>query len=46
MASPQQRLLLDLAYNYLKVPVREHREAIVVLARALAEAANEDHSAV
>jgi transcriptional regulator with XRE-family HTH domain len=43
--SPQQRMLLDLAENYLNIPVREHREAIVVLARALAEAANEDESA-
>jgi transcriptional regulator with XRE-family HTH domain len=36
--SPQQRMLLDLARNYLNIPVREHREAIVALARALADA--------
>ena len=38
--SPQQRMLLDLARNYLNIPVREHREAIVALARALAEGEN------
>jgi transcriptional regulator with XRE-family HTH domain len=43
--SPQQRMLLDLARNYLNIPVREHREAIVALARALAAAANEDDRA-
>jgi transcriptional regulator with XRE-family HTH domain len=40
--SPQQRMLLDLARNYLNIPVREHREAIVALARALAEGENAD----
>jgi transcriptional regulator with XRE-family HTH domain len=44
--SPQQRMLLDLARNYLSIPVPEHQKAIVALARALAEATNEDHSAV
>ena len=44
--SPQQRMLLDLARNYLNIPVREHREAIVALARALAKTTNEDNSAV
>jgi transcriptional regulator with XRE-family HTH domain len=43
--SPQQRMLLDLARNYLNIPVREHREAIVALARALAEGKNEDEPA-
>ena len=44
--SPQQRMLLDLARNYLRIPVPEHQKAIVALARALAEAANEDDRAV
>ena len=44
--SPQQRMLLDLARNYVNIPVREHREAIVALARALAKTTNEDNSAV
>ena len=35
--SPQQRMLLDLARNYLNIPVREHRAAILALTRALAE---------
>jgi transcriptional regulator with XRE-family HTH domain len=35
--SPQQRMLLDLTRNYVNIPVRKHREAIVALARALAE---------
>jgi hypothetical protein len=43
--SPQQRTLLDLARNYLNIPVREHREAIVALARALAERENGDEPA-
>ena len=42
MPSPQQQMLLDLARNYLNIPAREHREAIVVLARALAEGENAD----
>jgi transcriptional regulator with XRE-family HTH domain len=40
--SPQQRMLLELARNYLNIPAREHREAIVALTRALAEGANAD----
>ena len=40
--SPQQRMLLDLARNYLNIPAREHREAIVALTRALAEGENAD----
>jgi transcriptional regulator with XRE-family HTH domain len=35
--SPQQRMLLDLVHNYLNIRVREHQEAIVALARTLAE---------
>jgi transcriptional regulator with XRE-family HTH domain len=41
-ATPQQRMFLDLARNYLNIPVPEHRSAIVALARALAEGRNED----
>ena len=40
--SPQQRMLLDLARNYLNIPVPEHQKAIVALARALAEGENGD----
>jgi transcriptional regulator with XRE-family HTH domain len=40
--SPQQQMLLDLARNYVNIPVREHREAIVVLARTLAQGENGD----
>ena len=40
--SPRQRMLLDLARNYLNIPVPEHQKAIVALARALAESENED----
>jgi transcriptional regulator with XRE-family HTH domain len=42
MPSSEQRMFLDLARNYLNIPVREHREAIVALARALAEGENGD----
>jgi transcriptional regulator with XRE-family HTH domain len=38
--SPQQRMLLDLARHYLNIPVREQREAIIALARALARPEN------
>jgi transcriptional regulator with XRE-family HTH domain len=34
--SPQQRMLLDLARNYLNIQVPEHQKAIVALTRALA----------
>ena len=40
--SPQQRMLLDLARNYLNIPVPEHQKAIVALARALGSAENGD----
>ena len=43
--SSQQRMLLDLARNYLDIPVPEHREAIVALARALAEGRSPDEPA-
>jgi transcriptional regulator with XRE-family HTH domain len=42
MPSPQQRMLLELARNYLNIPHPRHREAIVALARALAEVENGD----
>ena len=35
--TPEQRMLIDLARDYLNVPVPEHRAAIAALARALAE---------
>ena len=44
--SPQRRMLLDLTRNYVDIPVRKHREAIVALARALAEVENGDDPAV
>ena len=43
--SPQQRMLLDLARNYLNIPVQKHREAIGALARALAEGEDGDEPA-
>jgi transcriptional regulator with XRE-family HTH domain len=43
--SPQQRMLLELAGNFLSIPVPEHRTAIVALARALAEGKNGDEPA-
>jgi transcriptional regulator with XRE-family HTH domain len=43
--SPQQRMLLELARNYVNIPVREHREAIAALARALARPENGDERA-
>jgi hypothetical protein len=38
-------MLLDLARNYVNIPVREHREVIVALARALAKPENGDQRA-
>src|ERR687897_210478 len=35
--SPSQRMLLDLARNFLNIPNAGHREAVARLARALAE---------
>ena len=40
--SPQQRMLLDLARNYLSIPALEQQNAIVALARALAEGEHRD----
>jgi transcriptional regulator with XRE-family HTH domain len=37
VASPQQRMLLDLARSYLNIPVPEHQKAIAALTRTLAE---------
>jgi transcriptional regulator with XRE-family HTH domain len=36
-ATPQQRMLLELARNFISIPERRHQEAICSLARALAE---------
>ena len=41
--SPSQRLLLDLARNFLNMPNRKHQEAISMLARALADGENADN---
>jgi transcriptional regulator with XRE-family HTH domain len=35
--SPSQRMVLDLARNFLNIPDPRHREAVATLARALAE---------
>jgi transcriptional regulator with XRE-family HTH domain len=43
--SPQQRMLLDLARNFLNIPKSSHREAVATLARALAESENGDDRA-
>jgi transcriptional regulator with XRE-family HTH domain len=40
-----QRMLLELARNYLNIPHPRHREAIVALARALAEGEDGDDRA-
>jgi transcriptional regulator with XRE-family HTH domain len=34
-ASPKQRMLLDLARNFISIPTRKHQEAVCSLARAL-----------
>ncbi|WP_051328500.1 helix-turn-helix domain-containing protein [Geminicoccus roseus] len=39
--SPQQRMLLELARNFIAMPNRRHQEALCTLARALAE--NDDN---
>jgi transcriptional regulator with XRE-family HTH domain len=43
--SPSQRMLLDLARNFLNIPDPSHREAVAALARALAEGENGDNRA-
>jgi transcriptional regulator with XRE-family HTH domain len=43
--SPSQRMLLDLARNFLNIPNAGHREAVARLARALAEGENGDDRA-
>lgn len=35
-ATPQQRMLLELARNFISIPQRRHQEAMCALARALA----------
>jgi hypothetical protein len=36
-ATPQQRMLLELARNFISIPTRKHQEAICSLARALSD---------
>ena len=43
--SASQRMLLDLARNFLNIPNAGHREAVARLARALAESENGDDRA-
>jgi len=43
--SPSQRMLLDLARNFLSIPDSRHREAVATLARALAESNDGGHRA-
>jgi transcriptional regulator with XRE-family HTH domain len=43
--TPRQRMLRELARDYLSIPVPEHRMAIVELTRALAERQNGDEPA-
>jgi transcriptional regulator with XRE-family HTH domain len=43
--SPSQRMLLDLARNFLNIPDPSHREAVAALARRLAEGENGDDRA-
>jgi transcriptional regulator with XRE-family HTH domain len=40
--SPSRRMLLDLTRNFLNIPKPRHREAVAMLARALAEGENGD----
>jgi transcriptional regulator with XRE-family HTH domain len=43
--SPNQRMLLDLARNFLSIPDPKHRDAVAKLAPALAEGENGDDEA-
>jgi len=36
-ATPQQRMLLELARNFISIPTRKHQEALCSLARALSD---------
>jgi transcriptional regulator with XRE-family HTH domain len=36
-ATPQQRLMLELARSFVAIPIRKHQDAICSLARALAD---------
>jgi transcriptional regulator with XRE-family HTH domain len=36
-ATPQQRMLLELARNFISIPIRKHQEAMCALARALSD---------
>ena len=39
-ATPRQRMLLELARNFIGIPTRKHQEAICSLARALSDPEN------
>jgi transcriptional regulator with XRE-family HTH domain len=43
LTSPEQRMLLQLARNFLDIRDRDHQAAVVYLARALAERENGDN---
>jgi transcriptional regulator with XRE-family HTH domain len=43
MPSPEQRMLLELARNFLNIRDREHQAAVVYVVRALAEGENGDN---
>jgi len=36
-ATPQQRMLLELARNFISIPTRKHQDAMCALARALSD---------
>jgi transcriptional regulator with XRE-family HTH domain len=41
-ATPQQRLLLQLASSFVAIPICKHQDAVCLLARALAEPGPKD----
>lgn len=43
--TPQQRMLLELARNFVSLPNRRHQEAICMLARSLAEGVERENGA-
>ena len=44
--TPQQRMLLELARNFISLPSRKHQEALCSLARALASAGEDADEAL
>ncbi len=40
--TPQQRMILELARNFISIPNRKHQDALCSLARALASSADDD----